>query len=241
MTAVFLKASVNQEDSSNGTLQHLGILKHLGISVFCHVHSCTPHIVTNVSLAWAQGSRGPAERWLEKMTSLAQCHWAAWWQSEGKQGGTAGWEDKNNTSVNFWLHLSAKGCMLCSPSRASLSRRVWQEELSLISPKTFVFVQEVRWTPRLTLFVLAASWNMCFCFKSVQRKMILVRGTQTECVISFKGTLTLTQLMKEMETQRQRQFQLVRVEAGGDSCQGDKSCEHEVWLLRHWCFFSFSI
>lgn len=60
------------------------------------------------------------------------------------------------------------------------------------------------------------------------RQGTLRQGTQTECVISFKGTLTLRQLMKEMETQRQRQFQLVRVEAGGDSCQGDKSCEHEV-------------
>lgn len=59
------------------------------------------------------------------------------------------------------------------------------------------------------------------------RRDTLCRGAQTECVISFKGTLTLSQLMKEMETQRQ-QFQLVPVEAGGDSCQGDKSCEHEV-------------
>lgn len=109
-------------------------------------------------------------------------------------------------------------------------------------PNNFGWVQEGCWNSRLTMFVLASLWNMCFCFKSVQRKMeldreTLHRGTQSEWVISFKGTLTLSQLMKEMETQRRRQFQLVWVEAGGDSCQGDKSCEHEVWLLRHWFFF----
>lgn len=71
------------------------------------------------------------------------------------------------------------------------------------------------------------------------RQATVCRGTQAECIISFKGTLTLRQLMKEMETRRQRLFQLVRVEAGGDSCQGDKSCEHEVWLLRHWFFSVF--
>lgn len=60
------------------------------------------------------------------------------------------------------------------------------------------------------------------------RQDTLRRGTQAECIISFKGTLTLRQLMKQMKTQRQRLFQLVRVKAGGDSCQGDKSCEHEV-------------
>lgn len=32
--------------------------------------------------------------------------------------------------------------------------------------------------------------------------------------------------MKEMKTQRE--FSLVQVEAGGDSCQGDESCELEV-------------
>lgn len=113
ITAVFSSNSnVNHQDFSNGVLQHLGILKHLGVGLFCHVHSCTPHIITNVSLAQAQGSRGPAERWLEMMTSLVLCHWAAWWQAEGMQGGTAGWKDKNNTSVNFCLLLLANGNML---------------------------------------------------------------------------------------------------------------------------------
>lgn len=109
ITAPFSNSSnINRGDFESGILQHLGILKHLGMRLFCHVHSCTPHIIINVCPAQAHGSRGPAERWLKMMTSLAHCHWAAWWQAEGTQGGTAGWKDKNNTSVNFCLLLSAQ-------------------------------------------------------------------------------------------------------------------------------------
>lgn len=84
------------------------------------------------------------------------------------------------------------------------------------------------------MFVLAV-YEICASVSSPSkgkedqiRRHTLRRGIQTDCIMSFKGTLTLSQLMTETETQTHGQFQLVRVEAGGDSCQGDKSCEHEV-------------
>lgn len=110
--SIFKQLNVNQKYFSTGVFQHWGFLEHLGITLFCHVHSCTLDIIINMSSAQVQGSRSAAERWHEMVTSLAQCHWAAWWQAEGMQGGTAGWQDKNNTSVNFCCALLANGNML---------------------------------------------------------------------------------------------------------------------------------
>lgn len=102
-------------------------------------------------------------------------------------------------------------------------------------------VQEWWWNSRLTVLVLAASWNICFFFTSVHRKMTgYSMCGHSDRIHTFIQRHINFEAANERDGKRERQFQLVRVEAGGDSCQGDKSCEHEVWVLCQWFFFLYS-
>lgn len=137
------------------------------------------------------------------------------------------------TSVNSCLLLSAKGNMLASrishfPSMSCLAVDTEADltKYALLCPKG-ALKSKVNSVCVGSLVKYVLRFQVCPKEDEI-RQATVCRGTQAECIISFKGTLTLRQLMKEMETRRQRLFQLVRVEAGGDSCQGDKSCEHEV-------------